>query len=108
MWQAGRPRFQKGAPMACPCGLGRCVGQHVAPLRGDVADDSALGSVVYDDSLAGVADGFEDGGQVTGVGGGEAGDGPDVVEQGEVVDDEDVGLGDDVGRQGGRGRGRPG
>jgi len=32
-----------------------------------------------------------------GVGGGQAGDGPHVVEEGEVVDDQDVGLRDDVG-----------
>ena len=30
----------------------------------DAADDGAFGGVVYDDGLAGVADAFEDGGEV--------------------------------------------
>ena len=36
----------------------------------DAAYYSAFGGVVYDDGLAGVADSFQDGGQVAGVGGG--------------------------------------
>ena len=70
----------------------------------DVADDGAFGGVVYDDghpstgfrTRAGVADGFEDGGEVVGpssgsgpgVGGGEVADGFDVGDEGEAVDDD--------------------
>jgi len=40
----------------------------------------SLGGIIYDERLTGLA----------GIGGGEAGDGLDVVEEGEVMDDEDV------------------
>ena len=78
-------------------------------LSDDTGDHGALGGIVNDDRLAGVADTFKDGGQVAGpssgsglgVGGGETGDGLEVVEEGEAVDDEDVGLGDNVGGKSG-------
>jgi len=48
----------------------------------DASDYGAFGSVVNDDRLTRLSYSIEDGGE--------------VAEEGEVVDDEDVGLGDDV------------
>ena len=75
--------------------------RRVSESANDVADDGAFCLVVYDDGLTGIADSFEDGGQVAGVGGGEVADGFDVGDEGEAVDDEDVGLGEGIGGQGG-------
>ena len=48
-----------------------------------MAHDGAFLLIVYDDGLTRIADAFQDGGQVAGVGGGEVADGFDVAEQGE-------------------------
>jgi hypothetical protein len=89
-------------------GFARC-GRAVAWSRlEDVGDDGAFGLVVHDDGLTGGADGLEDHGQVSGVGRGETGDHLDVVEEGEAMDDQHVGLGDDVGGKRGRALGGQG
>lgn len=53
-------------------------GSRLELLEG-AGDDGALGGIVNDDRLSRLADGFEDGGEVAGVGGGQAGDGLEVI-----------------------------